>query len=77
MPVIQCTIGGSKQVGILTTGNSNGLLVHPDTTEEEMETIRDSLPDSIKIQKLDEKLSALGNVIACNDYVALLHPDID
>jgi translation initiation factor 6 len=22
-------------------------------------------------------LSALGNVIACNDYVALVHPDIE
>lgn len=22
-------------------------------------------------------MSALGNVIACNDYVALVHPDID
>jgi len=26
---------------------------------------------------VDERLSALGNVIACNDYVALVHPDID
>ena len=24
-----------------------------------------------------ERLSALGNCIACNDYVALIHPDID
>ena len=22
-------------------------------------------------------MSALGNVIACNDYVALVHPDLD
>lgn len=29
------------------------------------------------MQRIDERLSALGNVIACNDYVALLHPDID
>jgi len=26
---------------------------------------------------VEERLSALGNVIACNDYVALVHPDID
>lgn len=26
---------------------------------------------------MEERLSALGNVIACNDYVALVHPDID
>lgn len=26
---------------------------------------------------MEERLSALGNVIACNDYVALVHPDLD
>merc|ERR1712242_142514 len=27
--------------------------------------------------RIQERLSALGNVIACNDYVALVHPDLD
>jgi len=27
--------------------------------------------------KVDEKLSALGNCIVCNDHVALIHPDLD
>lgn len=27
--------------------------------------------------RVEEKLSALGNCIACNDYVALIHPDLD
>lgn len=35
------------------------------------------LPDSVKIQRVDERLSALGNVISCNDYIALVHPEID
>lgn len=35
------------------------------------------MPESVKIQRVEEKLSALGNVIVCNDYVALAHPDID
>jgi len=26
---------------------------------------------------VEEKLSALGNVISCNDYVALVHPELD
>ena len=26
---------------------------------------------------MEERLSALGNVIACNDHVALVHPDLD
>ncbi|KAJ3302838.1 Eukaryotic translation initiation factor 6 [Kappamyces sp. JEL0829] len=36
-----------------------------------------ALPDSIAIQRIEERLSALGNVIACNDYAALVHPDVD
>ncbi len=35
------------------------------------------MPDSVKIRRVEERLSALGNVIACNDYVALIHPDLD
>ena len=29
------------------------------------------------MQSIEERLSALGNVISCNDYVALTHPDVD
>ena len=39
--------------------------------------MRNSLPDEVKIQRVEEKLSALGNVVSCNDYVALVHPDLD
>jgi translation initiation factor 6 len=42
-----------------------------------LQHLRNSLPDEVKIQRIEEKLSALGNVIACNDYVALVHPDLD
>ena len=31
----------------------------------------------MKIQRVEERLSALGNVVACNDYVALVHSDLD
>lgn len=47
------------------------------TTDQELQHLRNSLPDSVAIQRIEERLSALGNVIACNDYVALVHPDID
>lgn len=47
------------------------------TTDQELQHLRNSLPDPVAIQRVDERLSALGNVIACNDYVALVHPDID
>ena len=58
-------------------GNRHGLLVPNTTTDQELQHLRNSLPDSIKIQRVEEKLSALGNVVSCNDYVALVHPDLD
>jgi translation initiation factor 6 len=42
-----------------------------------MQYLRNALPEKIKIKRIDEKLSALGNVITCNDYTALVHTDID
>lgn len=58
-------------------GNKNGLLVPNSTTDTELQHIRNALPESVKVQRIEERLSALGNVIACNDYVALVHPDLD
>ena len=59
------------------TGNRHGLLVPHTTTDQELQHLRNSLPDSVKIQRVEERLSALGNTIAVNDYVALVHPDLD
>ena len=47
------------------------------TTDMELQVIRNSLPDSVRIQRVEERLSALGNVIATNDFVALVHPEVD
>lgn len=77
IPVIHTTIAGTRIVGRLTAGNRHGLLVPSTTTDQELQHLRNSLPPSVAIQRVEERLSALGNVIACNDYVALVHPDID
>lgn len=73
----------------MTAGNRHGLLVPNTTTDQvvlfhfifiyfkELQHLRNSLPDQVAIQRVEERLSALGNVIACNDYVALVHPDLD
>jgi translation initiation factor 6 len=62
---------------LCVSGNKNGLLVPSTTTDQELQHIRNSLPDAVHVQRVEERLSALGNVIACNDYVALVHPDLD
>lgn len=43
----------------------------------ELQHLRNSLPDQVVVQRIEEKLSALGNCIACNDHVALAHTDLD
>lgn len=77
IPVIHASVAGCRIIGRLSVGNRHGLLVPNSTTDQELQHLRNSLPDSVKIQRVEERLSALGNVIACNDYVALVHPDLD
>ncbi|TFK62849.1 translation initiation factor 6 [Pluteus cervinus] len=77
VPIVHTSIAGTRIIGRLTAGNRHGLLVPSTTTDQELQHIRNSLPDAIAIQRVEERLSALGNVIACNDYVALVHPDVD
>eukprot|EP00005_Dracoamoeba_jomungandri_P003506 CAMPEP_0174258072 /NCGR_PEP_ID=MMETSP0439-20130205/7133_1 /TAXON_ID=0 /ORGANISM="Stereomyxa ramosa, Strain Chinc5" /LENGTH=244 /DNA_ID=CAMNT_0015341433 /DNA_START=87 /DNA_END=821 /DNA_ORIENTATION=+ len=77
IPVVRASVAGCRVIGRLTVGNKNGLLLPNTTTDQELQHIRNSLPDEVVVQRVEERLSALGNVIACNDYVALVHPDID
>ncbi|CAK0827217.1 unnamed protein product [Prorocentrum cordatum] len=77
VPVVHCSIGGTRIVGRVTVGNKNGLLVPSITTDGELQMLRNMLPEDVKVSKVEERLSALGNCIACNDYVALVHTDLD
>merc|ERR1712078_193292 len=52
-------------------------LVPNTTTDQEVQHLRNSLPDKVVVQRVEERLSALGNVICTNDHVALIHPDTD
>ncbi len=66
IPVVHCSIAGTRLVGRLTVGNRHGLLVPSTTTDQELQHLRNSLPEAVAIQRVEERLSALGNVIACN-----------
>ena len=46
-------------------------------SRSELLHLRNSLPEGVLIQRVEERLSALGNCIACNDHVALVHTDLD
>lgn len=77
IPVVHASLSGCRIIGRMCVGNKHGLLVPSSTFDTELQHIRNALPDSVKVQRVEERLSALGNVISCNDYVALVHPDLD
>jgi len=76
IPVVHCSIGDARVIGRLVVGNKHGLLVPSMTTDQELQHLRNALPDTVKIQRVEERLSALGNCICANDHVALVHTDI-
>lgn len=77
IPVIHASIADTRIIGRLCVGNKNGLLLPNTTTDQEMQHIKNSLPDEIVVQRCEERLSALGNCIVTNDYCALVHTDLD
>jgi len=77
IPVVHCSIAGTRIVGRVTCGNKKGLLVPNNATDVELRNIRNSIPESVVIKRVEERLSALGNCIVANDYVALIHTDMD
>jgi len=77
IPIVATSIAQTRPVGRMTVGNTKGLLLPNTTTDQELLHIRNSLPDTIIVQRIEEKLSALGNVIVTNDHVCLVHPDLD
>ncbi|XP_057812359.1 eukaryotic translation initiation factor 6-2-like [Salvia miltiorrhiza] len=74
IPVVKASIAGTRIVGRLCAGNKNGLLLPHNTTDQELQHLRNSLPDSVAVQRIEERLNSLGNCISCNDHVALSHP---
>lgn len=77
IPVVHATVAGTRIIGRMCVGNKNGLLLPNTTTDQEMQHIKNSLPDRVVVQRIDDRLSALGNCIASNDYVSLVHTDLD
>jgi len=68
-----CSIGvaDSRLVGVYTSGNSNSILLPYIATAEEISKIRST---GTNIAILQEKRTALGNLILCNDYGAVIDP---
>ena len=64
-------IADSRLVGVYAAGNSHAILLPYIATDEEISKIRST---GVRVAVLDEKKTALGNIILCNDYGAIVDP---
>ena len=64
-------IADSRLVGVYTAGNSKAILLPYIATEEEISKIRST---GARVVVLDEKRTALGNLMICNDNGAIVDP---
>nr|AGE95284.1 eukaryotic translation initiation factor 6 [Encephalitozoon cuniculi] len=77
IPIVETTINSIRSVGSQCRGNRHGLLVPHTITDQEIMHIRNSLPEDVVVRRIEERLNALGNVILCNDHIAIIHGDLD
>lgn len=56
IPVIKTSVSGTRLVGRVTVGNKNGLLLPNSCSDQEMQHIRNSLPDEVVVQRVDGEL---------------------
>ena len=71
---VATTIGGAGTVGVLATGNENGLLVSNQLLDFERERLADVVDRPIG--ELPGQINAAGNVVLANDSGAYVHPDL-
>lgn len=69
--VVAVGIADSRLVGVYVAGNSNSIIVPQITTEEEVKLLEKA---GVEVLVLNEKKTALGNLILSNDYGALVDP---
>lgn len=76
IPIVETLINTIGNVGSQCVGNKRGLLLSYLTTDDELQHIRNSLPEHVKVRKVDERLNALGNNFLVNDKYCLAHCDV-
>ena len=71
--LIRTSIAGCNLNGVLSTGNSNGFVLSPHATDREVEVLEDA---GLNVARLPGKYTAVGNILAVNDYGAMAGPNI-
>jgi translation initiation factor 6 len=73
--VVATTIGKSLITGALACSNSNGVVLPPFATEEEVEAIKSAA--DINVTVMDTKKTAYGNMVLANDKGAVTDPRLE
>ncbi len=76
LPIVKSTVATLDAVGIMSCANSHGILLPYTTTDDELSAIQQNA-EGIVVDWVDSKMTALGNIILCNDHGAICHPDFD
>ncbi len=75
VPTLKTHIYGTHLVGMFCAGNSNALLVPYFIEDSEIKPIKEFLDElGVKIVKVRDNVTALGNVVVCNDHGAVISP---
>ena len=69
--LVKTPINGSNLAGALACGNSNGFVVSKYAFDREIEAIRKS---GVNVERIPDKLTALGNIVLTNDFGAIVNP---
>jgi translation initiation factor 6 len=72
---VPTSIGESRLLGVLSSMNSNGLLVSRLAEEGEVNEIKAAT--GLNVSRLESKLTAVGNLVVANDRCALVSPALD
>jgi translation initiation factor 6 len=75
LPLVQATVATLDAVGLVAVATSNGILVPYTIADEELAQLKSS--SEVTVDWLDDKMTALGNIIIANDNGAMCHPDFD
>ena len=72
--VIETRIADMVINGVMVAGNDKGLLLPRIVKSDELDALRERIGDLVRLEVLDIRQTALGNLIAANNRAALVSP---
>jgi len=73
--MIEANIGQSPLIGVLAAGNSSGIILPHYVMDSEILHIKKNT--NINVEIVPSRLTCFGNIVLCNDYGAIFHPELE